>query len=91
MASVADSDTFGQRLYPITYNGECKKRTSQQYLCEINTHPLDVPLPRNSLNHFPRDSDRHRVALALPPNEQPTLIQRKCGILDAQVRRARQI
>jgi hypothetical protein len=30
-----------------------------------------------------------RVALALPPNEQPTLVLRKCGVLGMEVRRAR--
>jgi hypothetical protein len=85
-----DSTALRQRLYLITYN-EYRKRTSQQYLCKVNTHSFDVPFPRNSLDHFPRDRDRHRVALALPSNEQPTLIQRECGVFDAQVRRARQV
>ena len=73
------------------YIQESRERTSQQYLCKVNTHSFDVPFLRNSLDHFSRDRDRHRIAVALPSNEQPTLIQRKSGVFDTQVRRARQV
>ena len=84
------SATVDRSRATITYK-ECRKRTSQQYFRKVNTHPFDVPFPRNSLDHFSRDRDRHRVALAIPSNKQPTLVQRKCGVFDAQVRRARQV